>query len=102
MKQIIAIVKPFRAQDVLEAIGEFNVDSVLVGEAAGFGQQRDAAPRLTESEYDFAHIPKIEITLFVQDDLAEQVVDRIVEVARTGRIGDGKILVFPVVGDVDF
>lgn len=102
MKQIVAIVKPFRAQAVLEAVGELALNTVLVSEAKGYGRQKDKLPQYLGSEYSPVYLPKIEIRILVADDLAERVTEKIVEVARTGRIGDGKILVFSTVGDLDF
>lgn len=101
MKQIVAIVKPFRAQEVLEALGEFDVESILVRESTGYGRQKDLLPRYVGSEYSAVHLPKIEISVLAPDDLTEQVLDKIVAVARTGRIGDGKLFVFPVYGEID-
>lgn len=101
MKQIVAIVKPFRAQAVIEAIGEFRPDTVLVSEAKGYGRQKDKLPLYLGSEYNPVYLPKIEIHVLAQDSIAEQVAQRIVDVARTGRIGDGKILVFPVLCSLD-
>lgn len=102
MKQIVAIVKPFRAQAVLEAIGDFEVDTVCVSEAKGYGRQKDRLPLYRGSEYNPVYLPKIEITILVDGRLAERIVDRIVEIARTGRIGDGKILVFDISLEADF
>jgi nitrogen regulatory protein PII len=101
MKQIVATVKPFRAQAVLEAINEFEIDTVLVSEAKGYGRQKDRLPEYRGSEYNSVYLPKIEITALVQDDMADTVVDRIVEVARTGRIGDGKVFVFSLLADFE-
>lgn len=101
MKQIVAIVKPFRAQAVLEAISEFEIETVLISEAKGMGRQKDLLPRYLGSEYSQVHLPKIEIMLLVPDELTEKVLQRVVEVARTGRIGDGKLFVFPVVAELD-
>lgn len=102
MKQIVAIVKPFRAQAVLEAIGEFDIDTVRVTEAKGYGRQKDRLPDYQGSEYSPVYLPKIEINILVGDETASKVVARMVEIARTGRIGDGKILIFPVAGHADF
>lgn len=102
MKQIVAIVKPFRAQEVLEAIGEFETTMVLVSEAKGYGRQKELLPKYLGSEYSAVYLPKIEIQILLADELVERVLDRIVEVARTGRIGDGKILVFPARAEIDF
>lgn len=93
-KEIVAIVKPFRAQAVLEAIGEYDIDTVLVGEAIGYGRQKDQLPRYLGSEYSGVHLPKIQIRVLVPESQCEAVLNKIVEVARTGRIGDGKIFVF--------
>lgn len=102
MKQIVAMVKPFRAQAVLEAMGEFKVDTVCVAEAMGYGRQKDRLPLYRGSEYNPVYLPKIEITILAEDTDAPKIVARIVEIARTGRIGDGKILVFDVFGEADF
>jgi nitrogen regulatory protein PII len=102
MKQIVAIVKPFRAQAVLESIGEFRVDNVCVSEAKGYGRQKDRLPLYRGSEYNPVYLPKIEITVLAADDIAPKIVQRIVEIARTGRIGDGKILVFDILGEANF
>lgn len=101
MKQIVATVKPFRAQAVLEAIDEFEIDTVLVSEAKGYGRQKDRLPDYRGSEYNSVYLPKIEITVLVHDELADTVVDRIVDVARTGRIGDGKVFVFSPLADFE-
>lgn len=102
MKQIVAIVKPFRAQAVLEAVGEFPIDSVLVNEAKGYGRQKDLLPQYLGSEYNLVYLPKIEIKVLVTDELVEPVFERIVAVGRTGRIGDGKIWLMPIDADLDF
>lgn len=102
MKQIVAIVKPFRAQAVLEAVGDFEVDTVCVSEAKGYGRQKDRLPLYRGSEYNPVYLPKIEITILADDRISEKIVERIVEIARTGRIGDGKILVFDITLEADF
>jgi nitrogen regulatory protein PII len=102
MKQIVAIVKPFRAQAVLEAIGQLGVDTVCVSEAKGYGRQKDRLPLYRGSEYNPVYLPKIEITILARPEIAPQVISRIVEIARTGRIGDGKILVFDLFLEADF
>jgi nitrogen regulatory protein P-II 2 len=102
MKEIVAIVKPFRAQAVLEAIGEFAIDTVLVSEAKGYGRQKDLLPRYRGSEYNLVYLPKIEIKVLVPEHLVEPVLQRITEVGRTGRIGDGKVFVFSLLAELDF
>ena len=91
MRQLTIVVKPFRAEAVLRAIAELNVTSCVVREAKGYSRQKGYLDRYAGSEYSMAFLPKVEITVWVSDDRAEEVADRIVRTARTGRIGDGKI-----------
>ena len=93
MKQIIAIVKPFLAEKVLESLERAPLEALHVHEVKGFGRQKGQLNRYEESEFATAFLPKVEITMWVDDARAEEVVDKIVAVARTGRIGDGKIFV---------
>lgn len=102
IKKIVALVKPFRAQAVLEAISDLDIETVLVSEAKGYGRQKDKLPLYRGSEYNHVYLPKIEITLMVPSDRVEEVIERVSQVARTGRIGDGKILVFPVIAEIEF
>ena len=97
MKQIIALVKPFRAQAVIQAIAELDIEACLVSEAKGFGRQKGYLERYAGSEYSLAFLPKVEISAWVPDRLVRRVTEKIVRAARTGRMGDGKILVLPVV-----
>ncbi len=96
MKQIVALVKPFRAQAVIEAIAELDVEACVVTEAKGFGRQKGYLERYVGSEYSLAFLPKVEISAWVPDRLVHKVTEKIVQAARTGRMGDGKILVLPV------
>src|SRR5438105_9854600 len=93
MKQLTIVVKPFRAEAVLRAVDELGVDACVVREAKGYGRQKGYLERYVGSEYSLAFLPKVEITLWVDDARAEAVAERIMRVARTGRIGDGKIFV---------
>lgn len=102
MKQLVAIVKPFRAQAVLEAIGEVDIDTVLVHEAKGYGRQKEKLPRYVGGEYSRVYLPKIAITVLVSDEAEPAVIARIEEMARTGRIGDGKIFVLAPEIEIDF
>ena len=95
MKQIIALVKPFRAGAVLAALESLSVTSGTVREAMGFSRQKERLHRYLGSEYSTAFLPKVEIRIFVPDDRVDEVVRAIVAEARTGRIGDGKILILP-------
>ena len=96
MKQLTTVVKPFRAEAVLRAIAELDVTSCAVREAKGYSRQKGYLDRYLGSEYSTAFLPKIEISVCVSDERVEEVADRIVRAARTGRMGDGKIFVLPV------
>ena len=98
MKQIIAIVKPFLAEKVLDVLQRAPLEALSVHEVKGFGRQKSYLDQYSETEFDQAFLPKVEISLWVEDDRAEEVVDKIVAVARTGRIGDGKIMVLSAIG----
>jgi nitrogen regulatory protein P-II 2 len=91
MKQFTIVVKPFRAEAVLRAVNELGVSACVVREAKGYSRQKGYLDRYVGSEYSLAFIPKVEISIWVSDDRAEQVADRIVRAARTGRMGDGKV-----------
>src|SRR4051794_30887329 len=93
--QIIAMVKPFRAQAVLAALEAIEVWGGTVREAMGYGRQKNRLHRYLGSEYNASFLPKVEITLFVHDQDVAAVVKTIVAQARTGRMGDGKIMVLP-------
>ena len=93
MKQIVAIVKPFLVEKILDSLRRAPLEAVSVAEVKGVGKQKSYLDRYAESEYSLTFLPKVEITLWVDDLRAEEVARRIVEVARTGRMGDGKILV---------
>jgi nitrogen regulatory protein PII len=93
--QIIALVKPFRAEAVLTALGPIDVLGGTVREVMGFGRQKNRLDRYLGSEYSASFLPKVELTLFVRDADAAAAVRAIVAQARTGRMGDGKILVLP-------
>jgi len=97
MKEVIAIVKPFLAERVLEAIAFAPLEACTVREVKGFGRQKSYLDQYGDSEYSLAFLPKVEIQLWVDDLLVDEVVERIAAVARTGRIGDGKIFVLPAV-----
>jgi nitrogen regulatory protein PII len=96
MKMLTIVVKPFRAEAVLKAIVELGVTSCVVREAKGYSRQKGYLDRYLGSEYSMAFLPKVEITVCVSDDRAEQVADQIVRAARTGRMGDGKVFVQPM------
>jgi nitrogen regulatory protein PII len=95
MKQIIATVRPFLAEKVLEGLKHAPLEAFSVREVKGYGRQKSYLDEYRESEYSLAYLPKVEITLWVDDLRAEEVVRTIVEATRTGRQGDGKIFVLP-------
>ena len=95
MKQLTIVVKPFRAEAVLRAIAGLDVSACVVQEAKGYSRQKGYLDRYLGSEYSLAFLPKVEISVWVSAARAEEVADRIVRAARTGRIGDGKIFVVP-------
>lgn len=93
MKQIVAIVKPFLAEKVLESLRRAPLEACTVREVKGYGRQKSYLDKYSDSEYSDAFLPKVEIALWVDDTRADEIVRRLVEVARTGRMGDGKIFV---------
>src|SRR5271169_1661975 len=93
MKQLTIVVKPFRAEAVLRAIAELGVSACVVREAKGYSRQKGYLDRYAGSEYSLAFLPKVEISIWVSDDRLDEVADRIVRTARTGRMGDGKIFI---------
>lgn len=95
MKQILAIVKPYLAAKVLEALKRAPLEALDVRDVKGYGRQKNYLDEYRENEYSMAFLPKIEISMWVDDSRVEEIVQKIVEVARTGRMGDGKILVMP-------
>lgn len=93
MKQVVAIVKPFLAEKILEGLRRAPLEAVEVCEVKGMGQQKSYLDQYTDSEYSLAFLPKVQITAWVDDSRAEEVIRKLVEIARTGRIGDGKIFI---------
>ena len=99
MVQIVALVKPFRAEAVLAALEPIDVIAGTVREAMGFGRQKNRLHRYLGSEYSDSFLPKVEITIFVDDKDVADALRAIVTHARTGRIGDGKVLVIRCHGE---
>jgi nitrogen regulatory protein P-II 2 len=93
MKMITAIIKPFKLDDVREAVADIGIQGITVTEVKGFGRQRGHTELYRGAEYVVDFLPKAKIELAVADDVAEQVVEAIANTARTGKIGDGKIFV---------
>src|SRR4029078_9378378 len=95
MKQIIAIVKPFLVEKILDALRRAPLEALSVMEVKGMGKQKSYLDRYADTEYSLTFLPKVEITVWVDDARVEDVARKIVEGARTGRRGDGKIFILP-------
>ena len=96
MKLIIAIIKPFKLEEVKDALGEVGVEGMTVTEVKGFGRQRGHTEIYRGSEYTVDFLPKVKLEIVVTDETKDRVVDAIVKAAQTGKIGDGKVFVMPV------
>ena len=96
MKQIVAIIKPFKLDEVREALADVGVHGLTVTEVKGFGRQKGHTELYRGAEYVVDFLPKLKIEAVVSDDVLEQVVDAVREAAYTGKIGDGKIFMFDV------
>jgi nitrogen regulatory protein P-II 2 len=93
MKMITAIIKPFKLDDVRQAVADIGIQGITVTEVKGFGRQRGHTELYRGAEYVVDFLPKAKLELAVADDIAEQVIEAIANTARTGKIGDGKIFV---------
>ena len=98
MKKIEAIVKPFKLDDVKDALNRIGVAGMTVSEVKGFGRQRGHKEIYRGAEYQTDFVPKVKIDIVIEDDMADKVLSTISEVANTGSVGDGKIFVMPIEG----
>jgi nitrogen regulatory protein P-II 1 len=96
MKKIEAIIKPFKLDEVKEALHEVGLQGITVVEAKGFGRQKGHTELYRGAEYVVDFLPKVKLEIVVDDDMVERAVEAIVRTARTGRIGDGKIFITSV------
>jgi len=96
MKLIVAIVKPFKVDDVKDALKDLGVQGLTVSDVQGFGRQRGHTEVYRGAEYTVDFLPKVRIEVLVDDDEVERVAHQLMETARTGKIGDGKVWVVPV------
>jgi len=96
MKKIEAIIKPFKLEEVKDALAEVGIDGMTVSEVKGFGRQKGHTEIYRGSEYTVDFLPKIKVEAVVSDDRADAAVQAIVKAAKTGKIGDGKIFVSPI------
>jgi nitrogen regulatory protein P-II 1 len=96
MKKIEAVIKPFKLPEVKEALADFGIVGMTVTDVKGFGRQMGQTELYRGSEYSVDFLPKIKIEVVLHEDKVEAAVDAIIQAARTGKIGDGKIFVLPV------
>jgi nitrogen regulatory protein P-II 1 len=96
MKKVEAIIKPFKLDEVKEALSQVGVQGMTVSEVKGFGRQKGHTELYRGAEYVVDFLPKVKLEIIVRDELIAQVVDAIQRAAKTGRIGDGKIFVMPI------
>ena len=96
MKLVVAIIKPFKVDDVKEGLKSIGINGMTVSEVQGFGRQRGHTEVYRGAEYEVDFVPKVRLEVLVDDAECSAVVDKIVEVADTGKIGDGKVWVIPV------
>ena len=96
MKKIEAVIKPFKLDDVREALTEIGISGMTVSEVKGFGRQKGHTDIYRGAEYAVDFLPKVKVELVLADEDVERAIDIIVETARSGKIGDGKIFVLPV------
>lgn len=96
MKKVEAIVKPFKLEDIKEALSEIGIQGMTVTEVKGFGRQKGHTEIYRGSEYTVDFLPKVKLEIVVDDEQVEGVIDKIVSTANTGKIGDGKVFVSPI------
>ncbi len=96
MKLVVAVIKPFKLDDVKEALDRLDIKGMTVSEAQGYGRQSGHTEIYRGSEYQVSFVPKLRIEIALDDSQVEQVIDTIVEAAQTGKIGDGKIWTVPI------
>jgi len=96
MKKVEAIIKPHKLDEVKSALGELNIEGMTVTEVKGFGRQKGHSEVYRGAEYQVDFLPKIKVEVVTTDDLAAKLAEAIMNAARTGKIGDGKIFITPV------
>src|SRR5690242_8013911 len=96
MKKIEAIIKPFKLEEVKDALGEVGIEGMTVSEVKGFGRQKGHTEIYRGSEYTVDFLPKIKLEIVVADGMVDSAVSAIVKAAKTGKIGDGKVFVSPI------
>ena len=101
MKQIIAVVKPFLAEKIVLAVSKLEIEEISIREVKGFGRQKNYIDRYGENEYSQVFVPKVEISVWVKNPNMEPVLETMSKIARTGRLGDGKLFIVPVSDDLE-
>jgi nitrogen regulatory protein PII len=96
MKMLIAVIKPFKLEEVKEALAAAGIEGMTVTEVKGFGRQKGHTEIYRGSEYTVDFLPKVKIEIAVADDMAGKAVEAIVKAAKTGKIGDGKVFIIPL------
>ena len=96
MKKIEAIIKPFKMEDVKDALAEIGIQGMTVTEVKGFGRQKGHTEIYRGSEYTVEFLPKVKFEIVVEESIVQKAVDTIVRAAKTGKIGDGKVFVLPI------
>ncbi len=96
MKLIIAVIKPFKLEEVKEALAAIGIEGMTVTEVKGFGRQKGHTEIYRGSEYTVDFLPKVKVEIVVADEMKAKTVDAIVKAAKTGKIGDGKVFVVPI------
>jgi nitrogen regulatory protein PII len=96
MKKIEAIIKPFKMEDVKEALSEIGIEGMTVSEVKGFGRQKGHTEIYRGSEYTVDFLPKMKFEIVIADERVQRAVDAIVQSAKTGKIGDGKVFILPI------
>jgi nitrogen regulatory protein P-II 1 len=96
MKKIEAIIRPFKIDDVREALLEIGVKGMTISEVKGYGRQKGHTEVYRGTEYKIDFLPKTKVEIVVKDDMVDQVISTIVKITKTGQVGDGKIFIYPV------
>lgn len=96
MKKIVAVIKPFKVDDVKDALTGININGMTISEVKGFGRQKGHKEIYRGAEYHTDFVPKVEIKIVVADNQVDEVVRTIISAAKTGKIGDGKIFILPI------
>ena len=96
MKKVEAIIKPFKLDEVKDGLASIGVKGLTISEVKGFGRQKGHTELYRGAEYEIDFLPKIKLDIIVSDDMVTKVVDAIIESAKTGKIGDGKIFILPM------